>query len=163
MKSSSAPGKKRTTLASQTKHIIKLLMLWPDCPTFSIEQYVEDTLKTTCSRVCIQDAKLALGIKEPAYTPKTMEKRIFVGRITMVIVKDYPALTEREIISRVGRYLKEAYNELTNHRLVTVWVKEKLSWLKDIRSPLDDLAEQARSQLKESGILEKASRQLEII
>ena len=92
-----------------------------------------------------------------------MEKRIFVGRITMVIVKDYPALTEREIISRVGRYLKEAYNELTNHRLVTVWVKEKLSWLKDIRSPLDDLAEQARSQLKESGILEKASRQLEII
>src|SRR5436190_7373945 len=101
------PKPKGQKLDVQTKSIIKLLTLWPTASYASIEQYIKDVLGTTPTRICIQEAKRALGLSEPEHEEKTLKKKVYAEHITLMLITMHgiAGLKETAFCSKVSEQL----------------------------------------------------------
>ena len=156
-----------SSLKTQTKALMKLLTLWPTCPTRVLEEYIQDTLKVTPTRVCIQEAKEELGLSTPQHEEKTLHKMMLTRYYLFELVGTQGGgFPTNQLRRMVTKYLKERFNEATNSRLIARWVDE---FLTEARGGFGDttmreLAMQMRDELTELGILSKEeSRQGHIL
>lgn len=146
------------TSKQQIKAIIKLLTLWPSCPTKTIEEYVKHSLGCKATRVCIQLAKQEMGLKEPEYEEKTTLKMRFARHACLELVNSAGFASLPDMVSQIVKILQEKFHERTNQLLVERWVADTMHEVHDTGAP-SGLLQESRQEMKDVGLLEEESRQ----
>lgn len=161
------PKAKGKSLEVQTKAVIKLLTLWPTAKYSVIEDYIQDTLGCTTTRVCIQQAREALGLGEPEYEEKTLKKKKYAEHTVLVLVHTHGVggLKETQFCTKVAEQLERAFGEKTNHLLLKTWVKDTLNEMKDVHiSKYAEILKESQEELVRLGITsEEDSRQIQLL
>lgn len=161
-------GPSVSNLAKQVSEIQRLLLVWPTAPAKAVEQFVEDTLGVTLTRVCLQEAKETLGLHKPEYTENTVKKKALAEYAVCNLARFYgvAGLSEDQYCSRVTKTLKACFGETTHGRLIKQWVTEQLVILKpSIQNPslLHESLAVAKDKIESLGIHELATNQLELL
>lgn len=161
------PKPKGAKLDNQTKAIIKLLTLWPTAPYQSVQEYIRDTLGTSTTRVCVQEARQVLGLGDPKHEDKTLAKKKYAEHAVLLLVSMHGigGFKETQFISKVSELLESAFGERTNHRLVTSWTKDTLNELKDVHfTKYSELLKESQEELVKAGIIsEEDNRQVQLL
>lgn len=161
------PKPKGKKLEVQTKAIIKLLTLWPTAKYSTIEEYIADTLGGSTTRVCIQQAREALGLGEPEHEEKTLKKKKYAEHIVLALVSMHGigGQSETQFCTKVSQQLEEAFGERTNHLLVKSWTKDRLNEIKGVHfTKFKDLLKESQEELVKAGIQsEEEKRQVQLL
>lgn len=161
------PKPKGNKLDYQTKKIVQLLTVWPTASYSTIEKYISDVLKVSCTRACIQQAKEALGLHTPDHEEKTLAKKAYAEHTLLVLVSTHGigGLKQTQYCSRVAEHLENAFGEKTNVLLLKNWVADMMNEIKGVHiSRYAELIAASQEELQKLGIIsEEDNRQVKLL
>lgn len=157
------PKPQKTSSADlQIEALMKMLEVWPNCPSFVLDAYIMDKFETTVTEACLQEARKRLSLRQPEYTDKTALKKAYAELYIANLVQMYgvSGISEKEFFTQTNKALYDHYGERINTVLLKSWTEDTLKMFASLQvAEYKTKQEMLKAAFVRLDTMEKDSRQ----